>query len=60
MFDLDRFKADCIAAGTGGLPAAVREVVARAVGDPGAIRKALGEPRRAGSRSSTERPISRC
>ena len=48
MFDLDQFVADCRAAmaqdaGHKG----VREVVARAVSDPGALVAALGEPRRA-------------
>jgi len=48
MFDLDRFKADCIAAVAGGEAAqAIREIVARAVTDPVAVHKALGEPRRA-------------
>jgi predicted metal-dependent enzyme (double-stranded beta helix superfamily) len=47
MFDLDQFTADCRAA----LAAArshkqVREVVARAVSDPAAVLKALGEPKR--------------
>ena len=48
MFDLDRFKADCCAPVTEGsaLPA-VREVVARAIEDPRAVLKALGEPVRA-------------
>ncbi len=49
MFDLDQFVADCRAAmaqdaGHKG----VREVVARAVSDPGAVLAALGEPQRAG------------
>lgn len=48
MFDLDRFKADCCAAATAQAPQqAIREIVARAVGAPGAVLKALGEPRRA-------------
>src|SRR5262247_2171790 len=48
MFELERFTAECQAAVTGGaaLPA-VREAVARAVGDPAAVLKALGEPVRA-------------
>jgi predicted metal-dependent enzyme (double-stranded beta helix superfamily) len=50
MLDLDRFIADCRAAmadgGTG--HRTVREVVARAVSEPGALMEALGEPRRAG------------
>jgi len=45
MFDLDRFKAECSAAVTGRTALqAVREVVARAVQDPTAVLKALGEP----------------
>ena len=48
MFDLDRFKADCRAAVVdGGGLQPVREVVARAVEDPLAVLKALGEPVRA-------------
>ncbi len=48
MFDLEGFKAGCLAAVAERAAAtAVREVVAQAVGDPGAVRKALGEPRRA-------------
>src|SRR5262245_621521 len=48
MFELERFTAECQAAVTGGsaLPG-VREAVARAVGDPTAVLKALGEPVRA-------------
>src|SRR4029453_14539293 len=49
MLDLDQFIADCRA----GLAAdrshkLVREVVARAVSDPAAVLKALGEPKQAG------------
>ena len=48
MFDLDRFKADCSAAlGETAAVQAIREIVARAVADLGAVQKALGEPRRA-------------
>ena len=50
MFDIERFVADCraaLAAERGG-GRAVREVVARAVSDPAALTRALGEPRRAG------------
>jgi predicted metal-dependent enzyme (double-stranded beta helix superfamily) len=48
MFDLDRFKAECTGALSERAAAhAVRDVVARAVGDPGAVQKAVGEPRRA-------------
>lgn len=47
MFDLDRFVADCRAAAeTDQSPAAVREVVARAVSDPAAVARGLGEPTR--------------
>jgi predicted metal-dependent enzyme (double-stranded beta helix superfamily) len=45
MFDLDRFKADCCAAVAERTALqAIREVVARAVGDPAAVLKAVGEP----------------
>ena len=48
MFDLDRFKADCSAAvGETAAVQAVREIVGRAVADPGAVQKVIGEPRRA-------------
>lgn len=48
MFDLDRFKSDCCAAGTRGTAQqAIREIVARAVEAPGAVLKTLGEPQRA-------------
>jgi predicted metal-dependent enzyme (double-stranded beta helix superfamily) len=46
MFDLDQFIAECGDARSN--PMAVREVVARAVAEPEALIKALGEPRRAG------------
>lgn len=47
MFDLDRFKAECLAVVTERAALqAMREVVARAVGDPKAVLKALGEPLR--------------
>lgn len=47
MFDLDRFIADCRAAlAADKTHKGVREVVARAVSDPGAVLKGLGEPRR--------------
>jgi predicted metal-dependent enzyme (double-stranded beta helix superfamily) len=47
-FDLDRFIADCQAARDAD-PShkLVREVVAKAVSDPGAVLKGLGEPKRA-------------
>jgi len=46
MFDLDQFTADCRAAlREKASPAAVREVVARAVANPAAVMKALGEPK---------------
>jgi len=52
MFELDQFIADCKAA----LKAdrshkSVREVVARAISDPNAVLKALGEPRNLKCRS---------
>jgi predicted metal-dependent enzyme (double-stranded beta helix superfamily) len=48
MFELERFVADCRAAfAEDGSHKAVREVVARAVSDPAAVLKGLGEPRRA-------------
>jgi predicted metal-dependent enzyme (double-stranded beta helix superfamily) len=49
MFDLDRFIAECQEAvrGTDG-QRAVRELVARAVSEPGDVLRALGEPARAG------------
>jgi predicted metal-dependent enzyme (double-stranded beta helix superfamily) len=49
MFDLDRFIAECQDAvrGTDG-QRAVRELVARAVSEPGEVLRALGEPARAG------------
>src|SRR5712692_8749743 len=47
VIDLDLLKADCCTAVAGaGAQQAVREIVARAVEAPGAILKALGEPRR--------------
>jgi predicted metal-dependent enzyme (double-stranded beta helix superfamily) len=49
MFDLDQFIADCRAAlAEDASHKAVREVVARAVTDPTAVLKGLGEPRLAG------------
>jgi predicted metal-dependent enzyme (double-stranded beta helix superfamily) len=49
MFDLDRFIEECrgAVAGTDGQKA-VREIVARAASDPGALMRALGEPTKAG------------
>lgn len=47
MFDLDRFIEECRAAVSQGQPA-VRDLVARAVTDPAAVMRALGEPTRAG------------
>ncbi|MCC7272965.1 MAG: hypothetical protein IT561_09865 [Alphaproteobacteria bacterium] len=48
MFDLDRFIEDCKAAvAADPTHKATREVVARAVADPGAVLKGLGEPKRA-------------
>lgn len=47
MFDLDQFFADCRdALSQDRSPQAVREIVARAVSEPAAVLKALGEPRR--------------
>ncbi|QXM25100.1 hypothetical protein KO353_02280 [Elioraea tepida] len=49
MFDLDRFIAECEEAVRGGDgQRAVRELVARAVSEPGAVLRGLGEPKRAG------------
>jgi len=49
MFDLDQFIADCRnAVAADPTHKAVREVVARAVDDPAAVLKALGEPTGAG------------
>jgi predicted metal-dependent enzyme (double-stranded beta helix superfamily) len=46
MFDLDQLIVDCRAAlAAQASPAAVRDIVARAVSEPGAVFKALGEPR---------------
>ena len=48
MFDLDRFTADCRAAlAADSSHKLVRDVVARAVSEPAAILKGLGEPKRA-------------
>lgn len=48
MFDLDQFVCDCRAALKEDAPqTAVREVVARAVSDPTAVLKRLGDPQRA-------------
>lgn len=48
MFDRDRFVADCRSAlAEASNHKAVREVVARAVSDPGAVLAGLGEPKRA-------------
>lgn len=50
MFDLDRFKADCIAAvAEKAALQAMREVMARVLEDPGAVLRALGEPPQAGA-----------
>jgi len=47
MFDLDQFIADCRAAlAADKSHKSVREIVARAVSDPAAILKGLGEPKR--------------
>jgi predicted metal-dependent enzyme (double-stranded beta helix superfamily) len=48
MFDLEQFAADCRAALKADAPhKSVREVVARAVADPAALLKGVGEPKRA-------------
>ena len=48
MFELDQFVADCRAALEADTPhAAVREAVARAVSEPAAVLRALGQPNRA-------------
>src|SRR5215470_7688491 len=48
MFDLDQFISDCRGAlKENASPSAVREVVARAVSNPAAVLKALGEPKKA-------------
>jgi hypothetical protein len=58
MFDLDQFIADCRAAlAADKSHKNVREVVARAVSDPAAILKGLGEPKRSEVRSSTTQAI---
>ncbi|MGH7053300.1 MAG: hypothetical protein ACREFK_08305 [Stellaceae bacterium] len=50
MFDLDRFIEDCRAAvAADPSPKSAREVLARAVSDPAAVRKVLGEAKVAGS-----------
>jgi len=49
MFELDQFVSDCRAAyGEDPSHKAVREVIARAVSEPGAVLKGLGEPAKAG------------
>jgi len=49
MFDVDRFVADCRAAQLeDSTHKSVREVVTRAVSEPGAVLKGLGEPQRSG------------
>ena len=49
MFDLDQFIADCRASLVeDATHKSIREVVARAVSDSGAVLKGLGEPRRSG------------
>ena len=48
MFDVEKFVADCRAAfAEDATHKAVREVLARAVSNPGAVLKGLGEPKRA-------------
>ena len=49
MFDLERFKEECLDALKENFPhSAVKEIVARAVAEPGQVLKALGEPKLAG------------
>ena len=49
MFDVDRFVADCrVAQLEDSTHKSVREVVTRAVSEPGAVLKGLGEPQRSG------------
>src|SRR5687767_6602731 len=49
MFDKERFIEECrAAAGRKDAQAAIRELVARAVSDPKAVLRTLGEPKRAG------------
>ena len=49
MFEVEQFVADCRAAfAQDPTHKAVREILGRAVSDPGAVLKALGEPQRAG------------
>src|SRR3954470_6178201 len=48
MFDLEQFTVDCRAGLGDASHKHVREVVARAVADPGALLRSLGEPKRAG------------
>jgi hypothetical protein len=56
MFDVERFIENCVSAvANDDGHKAVREVVAEAVSDPGAVMNALGEPSEAGLRRSTIR-----
>ena len=49
MFNVDRFVVDCRAAQLeDSTHKSVREVVTRAVSEPGAVLKGLGEPQRSG------------
>ena len=60
MFDLEQFTADCRAAlAADSSHKLVREVVARAVSDPNAVLKGIGDPSAPKFRSSTTRRISR-
>lgn len=57
MFDLDRFIEDCRqAVAQDATHKAAKEVVARAVSEPSAVLKALGEPSRAGVRTLYHAP----
>jgi predicted metal-dependent enzyme (double-stranded beta helix superfamily) len=49
MFDLERFIAECEEAIVAGGQPAIRELVQRAIADPGGVINALGEPKRAGA-----------
>ena len=52
MFDLERFQEDCLSALKEKSPhAAVKEIVARAVAEPGHVVSTLGEPKLAGLES---------
>ncbi|GAC1347733.1 MAG: hypothetical protein NVSMB18_33650 [Acetobacteraceae bacterium] len=57
MFDLEQFIAECRAVlAEGALSKALREVVARAAADPGAVLRELGEPQRSGVQKLHQSP----